>query len=53
MRPAPRAARVDGASLVLIGAGLDRPALTGALLGCRPEGPVGEYAMLPVLRYAD
>jgi len=53
MRPAPRAARVDGASLVLIGAGLDRPALTAALLGCRAEGPVGEYAMLPVLRYAD
>lgn len=53
LRPAPRAARVDGASLVLIGAGLDRQALSTALEACRADGPVGEYAMLPVLRYVE
>ncbi len=52
MRPAPRAARVAGVSLVLIGAGLDRPSVAAALTGCRADGPGGEYAMLPVLRYA-
>jgi G3E family GTPase len=52
-RPAPRAVPdPGGASLVLLGAGLDAERLVAAVEACRagPEPP-GEHAMLPVLRH--
>ena len=55
VRAAPRTATVDGAVLVLIGAGLDAAALTAALGGCRlaPGEEPSEHALLAMLRYAE
>lgn len=52
-RPAPRSVRdPGGASLVLLGAGVDEAALVGALDACvAGDDPPGEHAMLRVLRH--
>ncbi|NMO90713.1 GTP-binding protein [Actinomycetospora sp. TBRC 11914] len=54
VRPAPPRAVVDGARLVLIGAGLDEGALVAALSGCvvrDDDPPLPDHAELALTRY--